>query len=110
MKVSYLVALNLVVVYSVVLLTVLGVGTKRRELVKYNILSQLYICVGDSISNCLYLQPSNTISLIVSIISVYPMHQLSILEECILRQKYLCHKYHQEMIHETGYVKMLTIY
>ena len=75
MKVSYLVALNLVVVYSVVLLTVLGVGTKRRELVKYNILSQQYICVGESVISCLYVLPSLIqLDLIVRNRYVYSMH------------------------------------
>ena len=75
MKVSYLVALNLVVVYSVVLLTVLGVGTKRRELVKCNIRSQQYICVGESVSSCLYVLPSLIeLALIVKNGYVYSMH------------------------------------
>ena len=62
--------------------------TQRISQIQYPF-TTIYVCVGDSISNCLYLLPSNTISLIVSIISVYPMHQLSILEECILKIDYL---------------------
>ena len=45
-EVSCVVSLKLLVVYSVVLLTLLGVGTKRRELVKCKILAELSIHVS----------------------------------------------------------------
>ena len=60
-EVSCVVSLNLLVVYSVVLLTLLGVGTKRRELVKCNIPAELgiHVSVYGHVLDWLYLSMSN---------------------------------------------------
>ena len=69
-EVSCVVSLNLLVVYSVVLLTLLGVGTKRRELVKCNITAELGIHVSmyGHVLDWLYLSMSNIYKVCLQII------------------------------------------